>query len=256
MLLAIDIGNTNLSIGIYEDKNLVYTSRLATDVRRTADQYALELQYACYLKGIDITGVSDAIISSVVPELTNVVSSAVLMLINNAPMVLGPGVKSGLNIRIDNPAQLGADFVATSVGAIDKYALPCLVLDLGTATKISVIDGKGAFRGCTIAPGVNISLGALAEKASLLSSINLQVAECPSYGTNTVSSMQAGIILGTACMLDGLCDSIEESLGEKIQTFVATGGLSENIIRFCKHNVTYDADLLLDGLRVIAEKNK
>jgi len=255
MLLVIDIGNTNLSIGIFKDDELIFTSRLATAARRTADQYALELHYSTLLKSINVKEVSGAIISSVVPELTNTVKEAIRLLTGVVPLVLGPGIKSGINIKIDNPAQLGADFVAGAVGAVEMFPLPCLLMDLGTATKISVIDEEGSFRGCTISPGVGISVSALSSKASLLPSLNLSVAECPAFGTNTVASMQAGIIRGTAAMLDGLCDGIEEALGQKIKCFAATGGLGENIVKYCRHEVIYEPDLLLFGLKSIYEKN-
>lgn len=255
MLLVIDIGNTNLSIGIFSGDSLVFTSRLATDARRTSDQYALELHYSAQLKNIDIKQVKGAVISSVVPEATNAVKEAVRLLTGTVPLVLGPGVKSGINIRIDNPAQLGADFVAGAAAAVDMFELPCLLMDLGTATKISIIDEEGSFRGCTISPGVGISVNALSSKAALLPGLSLSVQDCPAFGTNTISSMQAGIIRGTAAMLDGLCDGIEEALGQKIKCFAATGGHGENIVKYCRHEVVYEPDLLLYGLKKIYEKN-
>jgi type III pantothenate kinase len=255
MLLAIDIGNTNMTVGFYDDKKLVSTVRLSTDSRRTADQYAVELGAVAGLQKIDITNVDGAIISSVVPDLTASVKKAVKLLCGVNAKVLGPGLKNGLNIRIDNPAQLGADLVAGAVAAISSYELPCLVMDLGTATKISVIDSNGVYRGCTISAGVAISLKALAGSAAQLPTVDLDINVCPSYGTNTISSMQAGIILGTASMLDGLCDRIEESLGEKIATVVSTGGYAEQITKHCRRKHIFVPSLILDGLRIIYEKN-
>ncbi|MBR4745076.1 MAG: type III pantothenate kinase [Oscillospiraceae bacterium] len=255
MILTIDIGNSNVNVGLFEGENLVSVFTFSTDTKRTAEQYAIELKAAAELKGQSLASVDGAIISSVVPPLTSTAKKAVKLLCGVDALVLGPGVKNGLNIKIDNPAQLGADLVADAVGALAHYPTPCLVIDLGTATKISVIDKAGAYRGCTISAGVKISLAALADKTAQLPAIDLSVSECPAYGTNTVHSMQAGILLGTACMLDGLCDRIEDSLGEKIASVVATGGISGNIIPHLKRKVDYAPYLILEGLRVIYEKN-
>lgn len=255
MLIAIDIGNTNIDIGVFRDKDIIFKARLATNTHRTEDQYALEIKGIAELENFELNYIDGAIISSVVPELTTAIKNAILRLTGIEAMILGPGIKSGLHIRIDNPAQLGADLVAGAVGAIDKYKLPCLVIDLGTATKISVIDNNGAYLGCTISAGVGISLNALSGAASLLPAINLSLSDCPSFGTNTVSSMQAGTILGTASMIDGLCDRINCSLANQINSIVATGGYAENIIRYCNNNISYERNLVLEGLRLIYLKN-
>lgn len=254
MLLAVDIGNTNISIGLYCEDKLIFVSRLATERLRMPDQYAAELAAIFAMHSINTSEFQGAIISSVVPELTNVVKEAVGFITEQTPLVLGPGVKTGLNIKIDNPAQLGADLVAGAVGAISAYPLPCLVLDMGTATKISVIDEKGNYRGCTISPGVKLSLNALSAGASQLSSIPLD-APPSAIGTNTISSMQAGIVLGTAAMIEGLCKKIEVSLGEKPASIVATGGIAADIIRYCDMDITLDENLILDGLKAIYNKN-
>lgn len=256
MLLAIDIGNTNISIGLFNNDTIVFEGRLSTDISRTSDQYALEIRGIAELKSISLKDISGAIISSVVPSLTSSIKTAVFQLTGIEAMILGPGVKSGLHIKIDNPAQLGADLVAGAAGAREKYSLPCLVIDLGTATKISVLDSTGAYLGCTISPGVGISLNALSGSAALLPNINISLDNCPAYGTNTVTSMQAGVVLGTAAMLDGLCDRIEKHLGVKMSTIVATGGYAKSIISHCNREVIFDKNLLLDGLRFIYNKNK
>ncbi|MBQ6420740.1 MAG: type III pantothenate kinase [Clostridia bacterium] len=256
MLLTVDIGNTNITLGLFDNEKLTFLARLATDTRRTAEQYAAEISQIAALEKKSMKQVGGAIISSVVPELTAVLKKSIFQLSGSIAMVLGPGVKSGLNIKIDNPTQLGADLVAGAVAALNKYPLPCLVMDLGTATKISVLDKNGVYRGCTISAGVTISLGALANKAAQLPTVDLDVGQCPAYGTNTAASMQAGIILGTAAMLDGLCDRIEESLGEPIATVVSTGGLATNITRHCRRKNICEPNLVLEGLRIIYEKNK
>ena len=169
-------------------------------------------------------------------------------------MVLGPGIKTGMNILIDNPAQLGADLLAGCVGAAALYKLPCLVIDLGTASKISVIDKNGSFRGCTIAPGIGISLEALSAKTSQLPSISLKTPD-HAIGTNTLDSMQSGTVFGFAAMLDGLCEKLEDELGEKVETTVATGGLAKDLVKSCKREIVYNGDLILYGLKVLYEKN-
>jgi type III pantothenate kinase len=197
---------------------------------------------------------SGAIISSVVPEITDAIKTAVQIVTGQTALVIGPGVKTGLNIRIDNPAQLGADLVAGAVGALNKYPMPCLVLDMGTANKISVLDSKGNYRGCTISAGIGISLRALSSGTSQLPAIPLN-APANAIGTNTVDSMQSGTVLGAAAMIEGLCARLEENLGEKIATVVATGGIAGDIIRYCRMDIIHDPDLILDGLRFIFEKN-
>ncbi len=254
MILAVDIGNTNITIGLYKDDSPVFVSRIGSDKNKMPDQYAAELSGIFKLYGIKTDKFTGAIIGSVVPELTTVIKSAVKVVTGKTSLVLGPGVKTGLNIMIDNPAQLGADLVAGATGAIAKYETPCLILDLGTATKISVIDSKDRYMGCTIAPGVKISLEALSAGTSQLPSISLE-APAGSIGTNTIASMQAGVVLGTAAMLDGMCERIEHDLGETVQTIVATGGTAEDIIKYCRIKPISDPNLVLDGLKVIHDKN-
>ncbi len=255
MLLTVDIGNTNILIGIFENDELVFEARLASDSARSSEQYALEIAGICQLKSVMLKNVSGAVISSVVPVLTNRIKEAVALLTDCTPIVLGPGIKTGLPIKIDNPAQLGADLVAGAVGAVNKYSLPCLIIDLGTATKVSVIDSEGTYRGCSISAGIGISLKALSGSAALLPSINLQNPDCAAFGTNTVASMQAGIIVGTAAMIDGLCDRIEKELDENVRSFVITGGYAGYISGYCAHNMQDDPHLILDGLRYIYQKN-
>ncbi len=253
MLLTIDIGNTNITLGAYNNEVLSFTARLATDTKKTADQYAIEIRDILNLYSLEFTDVEDCIISSVVPSVGKSISSAVAKLCDIVPLMLGPGVKTGLNIKIDNPAQLGADLVAGAVGALEEYTMPCVIIDMGTASTISVLDRNGAFLGGVIAAGVRLTLKALAENTAQLTSIPI---EAPSsvIGSNTVECMQSGLVLGTASMIDGLLDKIEAELGET-PTVVATGGLSAEIITHCRRNIIYNENLLLDGLRFIYEKN-
>lgn len=255
MFLAIDIGNTNITMGAYNESSLVFVSRLATDRSKTPDQYAVDLKNIFSLYSVPSSDFTGASMSSVVPELSGAVCSAIEKVTGHKPMLLGPGIKTGMNILIDNPAQLGADLLAGCVGAAALYKLPCLVIDLGTASKISVIDKNGAFRGCTIAPGIGISLEALSAKTSQLPSISLKTPD-HAIGTNTLDSMQSGTVFGFAAMLDGLCEKLEDELGEKIETTVATGGLAKDLVKSCKREIVYNSDLILYGLKVLYEKNR
>ncbi len=254
MILALDIGNTNITIGAYENEELLFVLRAATDRKITPDQYAVELSAMLKIHGADGFVWKGAIICSVVPELTNVIKEAVYTVTGKTAVLIGPGIKTGLNIRIDNPAQLGADLVAGAVGAINKYKLPCLVLDMGTATKISVIDSQGCYRGCTISAGVRLALNALSAGASQLPAISLDVPHS-AIGTNTIDSMQSGTVLGSAAMIEGLCTRLEDALGEKVKTIVATGGISGDIIRYCNMDIIHAPNLILDGLKFIYDKN-
>lgn len=255
MLLTIDLGNTNLALGVFNDNDLIFTSRLATQRDRTADQYAVELLNIFSLYNVDAKEINGSVISSVVPELTDAIKLAVKSVTGSDALILGPGVKTGLNIVTDSHTQVGADLVACSVGAIAKYPLPCFVIDLGTATKILLIDEKGTFCGCTISAGVKISLDALAAKTSQLPAISLKTPE-KAIGTNTQDCMLSGTVLGTAAMLDGLTDRMEKEFGKKIKSTVATGGLSKDIIKSCYRNIIHDPDLILTGLKAIYDKNK
>ncbi len=255
MLFAVDIGNSNITLGLFGDGDkLRMSSRLQTQRDRTADQYAVELLNLFKLHEIDPRRIDGAIISSVVPELTGAIRDAVASVTGQDALILGPGVRTGLNIVTGAHTQVGADLVAVSVGAIHKYPLPCLIIDLGTATKIILVDETCTFRGCTISAGVKISLDALSQKTSQLPAIHLKTPET-AIGTNTVDCMLAGTVLGTAAMLDGLCERMETEFGRPIPTTVATGGLSEEIVKSCHRPMQYDKHLLLEGLRVIYEKN-
>ncbi len=253
VLLTIDIGNTNITLGAYNSNFLAFTARLATDTRKTDDQYAIEIKHILSLYDIKSQDIEDCIIATVVPSVGKQISQAVAKLCQIVPLMLGPGIKTGLNIKIDNPAQLGADLVAGAVGAIDNYTMPCVVIDMGTASTISVLDKNGAFLGGVISAGVHLTLKALTENTALLSSIPIEAPKSV-IGSNTTESMQSGLVFGTAAMIDGLLEKITAELGEN-PTVVATGGLSKEIIVHCKNNIIYNENLLLEGLRAIYEKN-
>ncbi len=253
MILTIDIGNTNITLGGYERERLLFTSRLATDPRRTSDQYAVELADILHLNGRDTDAVDGSVISSVVPAVGTAIKRAVEKLCGITPISIGPGVKTGLNIRIDNPAQLGADMVAGAVAAIAKYPLPCIVFDLGTATTISVIDANGAFLGGAIAAGLGTTLNALATGTAQLPFIDIAAPD-KAIGTNTVDCMRSGLVVGAAAMLDGMAMRMERELG-MTATLVATGGLAGSVTSHCEREIIIDDDLLLDGLYIVYKKN-
>ena len=253
MLLAIDIGNSNVTLGVYRENELLFVARIATDRNKTGDQYAVELYNLFHIYNLSAKDITGTIISSVVPVVGNAFQKAVKTISGKTPMMVGPGVKTGLNIKIDNAAQLGADLVAGAVAAIDRYALPCIILDLGTANTISVVNEKGDFLGGVISAGIGISLDALTGRTAQLPQIGI---ETPAHviGTNTIDCMKSGLVFGTAAMIDGLIDRIEEELGQEA-SLVATGGLAPVIIKNCKHEIDLCDNLLLYGLKLIYEKN-
>lgn len=253
MILAIDIGNSNIVIGAYEDGKLLFVSHILTAATKTEVEYAVLIRDVIRMYRYDEQALTGAILSSVVPPLSARLKKAVQMIRQVQVMNVGPGIKTGLNIRIDNPAQLGADFVATAIGAMEKYPLPAIIVDFGTATKFSVLDKDRHFIGGSIMPGVAISLEALCTHSAQLPHISLEEA-VPLMGTNTESSMKSGIVLGTASMIDGMLSRYEEAIGTAA-TIVACGDLVETIIPHCKHHITIDETLLLDGLYAIYRRN-
>lgn len=253
MLFSMDIGNTCSNIGVFEGDNLVAFARMSTDHHRTEDQYAIEILSILKLHNISPENINGAIFSSVVPDLSHIIKTAIKKAIDVDALSVGPGVKTGLNIKIDNPSQLGADLVCAAVAAVEHYPLPCIVFDLGTATTMSYINEKGEFLGGTIAPGIGTSLEALVSKTSMLQMVDLENPD-KIVGTNTISSIKSGIIFGNAAMMDGMVDRIEEQYG-KVASIVATGGRAPSIIKHCKKDIISDQNLLMEGLRIIYNRN-
>ena len=254
MILAIDVGNSHIVIGCIEGLEINNISRIATNTFCTENEYAVKIRQILEFDGVDHTKFEGVILSSVVPPLTAALKSAVKMLTGHNALIVGSGIKTGLNILIDNPAQLGSDLVAGGVAAIHSYELPVIVFDMGTATTISVIDEKSNFLGGAIVPGLSLSLNALSSSTSQLPKIPLE-APRRCIGTNTIDCMKSGSVLGTAAMMDGMIDRIEEELGRKASV-VATGGISRFVVPYCKRSVIHDENLLLRGLGLIYAKNK
>lgn len=251
MLLAVDVGNTNIVFGVLDGEELVVSGRFSTNIYETDEEYAMKL--SSFLSMHNITDIDGAIISSVVPALVSTLKKAVKIVCNIDSLVVGPGIKTGLSIKIDDPAQLGADLAVGAVAAKEKYPLPVIIFDLGTATTGSVVDKNGNFIGGIITTGVKTSINALTAGAALLPQIDI-TAPKKVIGTNSIECMKSGCVIGTACMLDGLVDKFEAELGEKA-TVVVTGGLGQSIAENCSHDMIIDENLLIDGLRIIYNKN-
>jgi len=254
MIFVVDIGNTNIAIGAFEGEEIRFTGRLSTDRTKTDLEYAIDLKNILEIFHADRHDFDGCIISSVVPQITNVVRDSCTQVFGKPAVVLGPGLKTGLNIMLDNPAEMGADRVADAVAASNLYPLPVVIVDMGTATTISVVDAEKRFIGGAIYPGVRISLDALTERASQLGGISLEKPRSP-IGRNTIECMRSGILYGSASVVDGLVEHFEEALGQKV-TVVATGGMSGTIIPYCRRKCIVDEFLLLKGLRMIYEKNR
>ena len=254
MLLALDSGNTHIVMGCMEGRTIRYLCRMATNRVTTGAEYAVTMSRLLEFAHIAPDAIDGAIISSVVPQVTRSLSAAVKMLTGVVPLVADNTIRSDLTVRIDDPATLGSDLLVAAVGALDLYQPPLIIIDMGTATTVTVVDADGAFRGGAIIPGVQLSLSALASNTSLLPSISLD-APPKAIGTNTVDCMKSGSILGTALLLDGMIDRMEAELGQKA-TVVATGGLARCIVPICQHEILLNEDLLLNGLAVLYEKNK
>ena len=254
MILAIDVGNTNIVVGCIDDRKTYFIERLSTNRTKTELEYAVDLKNVLDIYHIKKTEIEGCIISSVVPQITNIVKLAAEKILKKNAIVLGPGVKTGLNIMMDNPGQLGADQVADAVARISGYPVPLILIDMGTATTASVVNSKKQYVGGMILPGVGVSLDALTARASQLSGISI---DAPRHviGKNTIECMKSGVLYSNAAALDGIIDRIEEELGEKA-TVVATGGLAKKIVPHCKREIILDEELLLRGLLIIYEKNK
>lgn len=255
MLLAIDIGNSNVVIGCLNENNeTIKQFRMVTDLKKTDDEYASGMKTILEYNGVNCEDFEGAIICSVVPPLTEIFRIAVERITGHRALVVGAGVKTGLNIMIENPATLGSDLVAVSVGAMMDYELPAIVLDMGTATTITVVDKGNKFLGGAIVPGVALSINALSSGTSLLQKVPVEApAKC--ICTTTKECMQSGAVYGNAAMIDGMIDRFEQELGSSA-TVVATGGIASKIIPHCVHHVVYDENLLLRGLGIIYKKNK
>ena len=249
MIIAVDIGNTNIVVGGIEADHVLFTERLSTRTDKTELEYAIDFKLIFELHSISRAQVEGSIISSVVLPLSNIIKTALTKLIPKEPLIVGPGVKTGLSIRIDNPTQLGSDLVVTAA-----YPVPSIIIDMGTATTFSVINDKRQYIGGAIAPGAAVALNSLSSQTSQLPFISL---EAPKHviGSNTIDCMKSGSLFGNAAMIDGMIRRIKKEIGENA-IVVATGGIASAILPYCDENISYDPDLMLKGLALIYKKNQ
>ena len=254
MLLAVDIGNTNICIGILEQDTVRFTARMVTRPRCTADEYTAELKFLLRRLNVDASQAEGVIVCSVVPGLTHPLAEACQRLTEHSAMLVSVALDTGLTMDVDEPQRVGQDRLADAAAAAAHYPLPCMTVDLGTATTYNVIGTGGVFLGGFIVPGVQTSLRAISAGTAQLPPI---APETPGQliGKNTVACLNNGAMFGTAAMLDGLADRVEQDLGQPL-TVVATGGLAPYIMPCCKRKIHYDADLLFHGLALLYEKNK
>lgn len=253
MILTIEIGNSTITLGGVEGSDIRFECRINTDRVKTSDTYCIDLKTLFEIYGIDMASIEGVIISSVVPQVLNSVRTAIRKLLNTEPLVVGPGLKTGLDIRLENPGQMGADLVAADVAALSEHKPPLIIIDMGTATTMAVLDPNGAHLGGCVCPGVKISLEALTGNTSLLPGIQLDSPK-QALGRNTADAMRSGIMFGTASMLDGMIDRFRAETGWDF-TIVATGGLAKRIVPLCHNEIVYDRHLIIKGLARLYRDN-
>ena len=253
MLLAADVGNTNIKLGIFDGDELRYKLRFSTNDKMTSDEFAVELYTFFQIYDIDYKKIDGSIISSVVPKVTQSLVDAIEIVMGVRSLIIGPGLKTGMDLKIDRPETLGGDIVCGCVGTYEKYGGPLIVIFMGTATVVAYVDENCAYRGGIIAPGVGISLDALTSRGALLPAVDL-MAPKKAICTNTVDCMRSGIMNGTSCMLDGMIDLFMRETGKSCK-IVATGGLAPQMIQNCTHEIAYEENIILNGLKSIYAKN-
>ena len=253
MLLAIDIGNSNIVIGGIKDDTIVFEARVATDYKKTSDQYGVDVRNVLNLFKVDENEIKDCIISSVVPPVFNSVHTGIVKFLGKDPVVIGPGIKTGLNIQMDSPASVGSDLIVAAVAALDEYKAPLILVDMGTATTVTVVDENNTFIGGSIIPGVRVSIEALTDRTAQLPGIQL---DRPNrvIGKNTIDCMLSGVMYSAADGITGIVNRIEAELGQPA-TVIATGGIAQFIIPLCQRDIKLERDLLLKGLNILYKKN-
>lgn len=253
MILAIDMGNTNIVIGGIDDDKTYFVERITTNHGKTDLEYAVNIKNTLEIYGISTDEIEGAIVSSVVPPLNSTILKAVSKICQKTPLLVGSGMKTGLNILMDAPKTVGSDMIVDAVAALSEYSPPLIIIDMGTATTMSVVDPSGNYIGGVILPGVKVSLDSLSGKTAQLPYISLDM---PSkvIGKNTIDCMKSGIMFGTAATLDGIIERMEEELGQKA-TILATGGLAKSITPLCRNKIIFDDALLLKGLLILYKKN-
>ena len=258
MILVLDVGNTNIVLGVYDDNKLICDWRLSTDSRKSADEYGIQVSQLFFQNKLEFDRVEGVIISSVVPNIMYSLEHMIRKYFKVNPIVVGPGVKTGINIKYDNPKEVGADRIVNAVAAHEIYNKPLIIIDFGTATTFCAVRKNGDYLGGTICPGIKIASDALFERAAKLPRVELTKPSSV-ICKNTVTSMQAGIIYGYIGQVEYIVAKMKkemEDLGEANPLVVATGGLAKLISSEAKCIEKIDSYLTLEGLRVIYEKNK
>lgn len=253
MILALDVGNTNIVVGCLDKENIFLECRLSSDRNKTEAEYAVIFKNLLDVYNVDLSQIDGAIISSVVPPITDTLKNAVFTVTGYMPIEVNVNMKHGLKFTMENP-EVGNDLTVVAVAAMDKFKPPMIIFDLGTATTISVIDKEGIFKGVSIFPGVKTAMNALFDNAAQLTAIKIEAPDS-AIGTNTVESLQSGAVFGNVAMMDGMIDRIEAELGYKT-TVLATGGLAKFLIPYCRHEIYTDDSMLLKGLWILYEMNK
>ena len=253
MILTIDVGNANIVIGLVKNEKILFDAKLRTDITKTSDEYCIDLKMLMDVYKIQPEQIQGSIIASVVPQVLNSMQSAVRKLTGKSALVVGPGLKTGLNIQIENPSQTGADLVASAVAALQEHEAPLIIVDMSSTTTMTVLDKNGTLIGGSIGPGVKMSLDALTDRTALLPGLQLDQPK-KVIGRNTTDCMRSGVMLGAACMVDGMVERMEQELGYWA-TVIATGSIARFIVPMCRREVIYDKDLLVKGLAALYREN-
>lgn len=254
MNLCIDVGNTTIGMGFFKEEKLIKKIVLTIDLKKTKDEYISVLKRTLHENDFDVEDIKNIILSSVVPSINGQLKMALVDLFSIEPMLIAPGIKTGLIIHVDNPSEIGNDLIAVMVGVKDKYSYPCLIADLGTASKILLIDKDGAFTTCTIMPGLSISAATLTSKTALLPEISFTEPKTV-LARNTIDAINAGVVYGHADMVDGLIRRFEKEIGYKCK-HILTGGGSMYIKNVLQEEYIYDPDVCLYGLNRIIVRNE
>jgi len=253
MLLTVDAGNTNTVVTVFRGDKPVFESRINTDAARMSDQYAITMMDILKLRSVEKESITGAIISSVVPPVTAQIKMAVEDLFGIRALLIGPGIKTGLNIKIDDPSSLGGDIACGAVAAKEFYKMPCIVIDMGTIIKVMALDKDGALVGGTLSPGLRLSFESMAKETAALPLVGADRVE-KAICTNTIDCIRSGVLNGIGCMLDGLISRFEKEIGENC-TVVATGGNARTVKPYCERDFEYNPHLVSQGLRIVYNKN-